>query len=78
LPLLETFSANKNNFSNCQVFLREAVSLFGGLRNLSTLKNPMNPFFEGEEKYLGFKDEVLETFPGLQTLDGCAVSIIQK
>lgn len=78
LRFLETFSANKNNFSDLSLFLREAIDRFGNLKNLSTLKNPINPFFEGEEKYNIFRDQVLETFPDLQTLDGCAVKIIKK
>lgn len=56
---LETFSANKNNFSDLSMFLSEAFNKFGRLKNLSTLKNPINPFFEGEEKYNIFRDQVL-------------------
>ncbi len=44
---LETFSANKNNFSDLSLFLEEASDKFGLLKNLSLLKNPLNPFFEG-------------------------------
>ena len=44
---LETFSANKNNFSDLSMFLDEALDRFGNLKNISLLKNPFNPFFEG-------------------------------
>lgn len=47
LKSLETFSANKNNFSDLAIFLDEGVDRFGNVRNLSLLKNPFNPFFEG-------------------------------
>lgn len=47
LTYLQTFSANKNNFTDLTVFLGEALDKFGQLKNLSTLKNPFNPFFEG-------------------------------
>lgn len=42
---LQTFSANKNNFSDLNLFLIEALDRFGLLKNLSLLKNPLNPFF---------------------------------
>lgn len=42
---LETFSANKNNFTDLTVFLTDALDKFGQLKNLSVLKNPFNPFF---------------------------------
>jgi hypothetical protein len=48
LKHLETFSANKNNFSDLPQFLEESFDKFGNMRNLSLLKNPLNPFFEGE------------------------------
>ena len=47
LKFLETFSANKNNFSDLAAFLDESNDRFGNVRNLSLLKNPLNPFFEG-------------------------------
>jgi len=47
LKQMETFSANKNNFSDLTMFLEDAFDKFGNLRNLSLLKNPFNPFFEG-------------------------------
>jgi Leucine-rich repeat (LRR) protein len=56
---LETFSANKNNFSDLSLFLNCALDKFGLLKNLSLLKNPLNPFFEGEEKYNIYRDQVL-------------------
>lgn len=45
LKMLETFSANKNNFSDLVLFLDESIDRFGNMRNLSLLKNPLNPFF---------------------------------
>lgn len=48
LKMLETFSANKNDFADLSLFLDEAFDRFGNLKNLSMLKNPLNPFFEGE------------------------------
>lgn len=45
---------------------------------MSLLKNPLNPFFEGEEKYNIYKDQVLLKLEHLKTLDGCAVKIIKK
>lgn len=47
LKHLETFSANKNDFSDLEGFMVEANDKFGALKNLSLLKNPFNPFFEG-------------------------------
>ena len=44
---LETFSANKNNFADLTLFLDEALDRFGNLKNISLLKTPFNPFFEG-------------------------------
>lgn len=76
--LLETFSANKNDFADLTIFLDEGYDRFRGLKNLSMLKNPLNPFFEGEEKYSIYRDRVLQNFPKLQTMDGCAVSIMKK
>lgn len=43
--MLETFSANKNNFADLGLFLVEGLDRFGCLKNLSVLKNPINPFF---------------------------------
>ena len=43
--MLETFSANKNSFADLGMFLGEALDRFGCLKNLSVLKNPINPFF---------------------------------
>lgn len=43
--MLETFSANKNNFSDLSQFLSDALDRFGMVKNLSLLKNPLNPFF---------------------------------
>ena len=60
------------------MFLEEAYDRFGNLKNLSMLKNPFNPFFEGEEKYMIYRDRILDKFPKLQTMDGCAVSIMKK
>lgn len=48
LHKLETFSANKNNFSDLSLFLEESHDKFGNIRNISLLKNPLNPFFDGE------------------------------
>lgn len=45
LKSLETFSANKNNLCNIDKFLDDAFDRFGNLKNLSLLKNPLNPFF---------------------------------
>lgn len=45
LKALETFSANKNNFSDLAAFLEESNDRFGNVRNISLLKNPLNPFF---------------------------------
>lgn len=47
LKYLETFSANKNNFSDLGSFLEDTGDRFANIRNLSLLKNPLNPFFEG-------------------------------
>jgi hypothetical protein len=42
------------------------------------LKNPLNPFFEDEKKYAVYRDRVLDKFPKLKTLDGCAIEFIKK
>jgi len=60
--MLQTFSANKNDFSDLDLFLVEAMDRFGNLRNLSLLKNPLNPFFEGEQKYAIYRDKILYKF----------------
>lgn len=75
---LETFSANKNNITDLDKFLEEAFDRFGNLKNLSLLKNPLNPFFEDEKKYAIYRDKILEKFPKLKTLDGCAIEFIKK
>jgi hypothetical protein len=75
---LETFSANKNNLANIDKFLDEAFDRFGNLKSLSLLKNPLNPFFEDEKKYAVYRDRVLDRFPKLKTLDGCAIEFIKK
>lgn len=78
LKFLETFSANKNNFSDLPLFLEEAQDKFGNLKNLSLLKNPLNPFFEGEHKYNIYRDHILVKFGDLKTLDGCAIQIMKR
>lgn len=78
LKFLETFSANKNNISDLDKFLEDAFDRFGNLKNLSLLKNPLNPFFEDEKKYAVYRDKVLEKFPKLKTIDGCAIEFIKK
>ena len=75
---LETFSANKNDFSDLSLFLDEGYDRFPKLKNLSLLKNPFNPFFEGEEKYFVYRDRILSNFKGLKTMDGCGVSIMKQ
>ncbi len=45
LKSLETLSANKNNFSDLASFLEDTGDRFMNIRNLSLLKNPLNPFF---------------------------------
>ena len=42
---LETFSANKNDFYDLQEFIEGSATKFRNLKNLSLLKNPLNPFF---------------------------------
>ena len=42
---LETFSANKNEIGSLDQFLDDAFDRFGNLKNLSLLKNPLNPMF---------------------------------
>lgn len=42
------------------------------------MKNPLNPFFEGEEKYNIYRDQVLARLYNLKTLDGCGVKYIKK
>lgn len=78
LKSLETFSANKNNLCNLDKFLDDAFDRFGNLKNLSLLKNPLNPFFEDEKKYAVYRDKVLNKFPKLKTLDGCAIEFIKR
>ena len=78
LKRLETFSANKNNFGDLTIFIEEGFDRFGNLKNLSLLKNPLNPFFEGEQKYNIYRNAVLRRFRDLKTLDGCAVTVIQR
>ena len=58
--------------------MEEAGTSFGMVKNLSLLKNPLNPFFEGEEKYNIYRDQVLLRLENLKTLDGCAVKIMKK
>lgn len=78
LKRLETFSANKNNFSDLHAFLEECFDKFGNVKNLSLLKNPLNPFFEGEQKYNIYRDQILIKLPNLKTLDGCGITIMKK
>lgn len=77
LKNLETFSANKNNFSDLTLFLEESYDKFGNVRNLSLLKNPLNPFFEGEHKYNIYRDQILAKFPNLKTLDGITMKVMK-
>jgi hypothetical protein len=60
------------------LFLEESADHFSNLKNLSLLKNPLNPFFEGEQKYGIYRDKVLYKLDKLVTLDGCAVKIMRK
>ena len=77
-PHLETFSANKNDFYDLGDFLEAAKKKFPQLKNLSLLKNPLNPFFEGDKKYGEYRDIVLEALPGIRTLDGVVVTVLKK
>jgi Leucine-rich repeat (LRR) protein len=77
LKLLETLSANKNGFSDLSSFLEDGHDRFGQLRNLSLLKNPLNPFFEGEQKYDVYRDHILGRFPNLKTLDGITMKVMR-
>ncbi len=54
-------------------FILNASNKFGKLKNLSTLKNPMNPFFDGEDKYVAYKRVILAKFPNMKTLDGASL-----
>jgi len=77
LHQLETFSANKNNFSDLALFLEESHDKFGNIRNISLLKNPINPFFDGEEKYNIYQNQFMNSFPSLKTLDGITIKIMK-
>ncbi len=70
LSKLETFSANKNQFSNLSYFLELAVKKFPKIKNLSLVGNPCCPFFEGGSEYEKYKEAVLSSFPALENLDG--------
>jgi len=72
-PKLETFSANKNQFSNLHAFLDAAPLKFPNIKNLSLVGNPCCPFFEGGESYEKYKADVLYALPTLENLDGIYV-----
>ena len=75
---LETLSANKNDFYDINEFLESASQKFKNLKNLSLLKNPLNPYFDDEKKYKEYQDKILEAYPNIKTIDGIAVQIVKK
>lgn len=59
LQHLETLSINKNDLCDLTELLEVAASKFPSLKNISLLKNPLNPFFEGEQPYKLYQDKIL-------------------
>ncbi len=74
MPSLETFSANKNQFSSLGNFLSLAKRKFPKLKHLSLVNNPLCPYFEGGQAYENYTETVINAFPDLETLDGNQVS----
>lgn len=70
LPKLETFSANKNQFTNLGPFLDQLKKKFPKLKNLSLVGNPLCPYFEGGKAYEAYKSKIISVFPDIETLDG--------
>ncbi len=51
-------------------FALHAGEKFPKLKNLATLRNPMNPYNDSEEKYIVYKKTISSKLPSLKTLDG--------
>jgi Leucine-rich repeat (LRR) protein len=75
LKSLVTFSAMKNNFVDLEIFLEQCKLRFPNLQNLSLLKNPCCPFFEGEDKYHNYRVTIVRKYPKLLSLDGMKVDL---
>jgi len=75
---IDTFSANKNKFANIIEFLESFSEKFPNAVNLSLVKNPICPLFEGDEKYEKYTSRVLEYLPKLRNLDGFDISLEAK
>lgn len=70
IALLETLSINANKFSDASQFIEDVSYKFPSVMFLSTMKNPMNPIFESEEKYEKYKAKFLGKLIELRNLDG--------
>ncbi len=44
------------------------------MKNLSTLKNKINPFFENEKQYYDYRLKVQKYLPKLTNLDGIPIN----
>eukprot|EP01017_Pseudomicrothorax_dubius_P007958 TRINITY_DN1256_c0_g1_i1.p1 TRINITY_DN1256_c0_g1~~TRINITY_DN1256_c0_g1_i1.p1 ORF type:complete len:249 (+),score=73.60 TRINITY_DN1256_c0_g1_i1:95-841(+) len=78
LPLLETFSANKNQFSDLDTFLASASAKFPTLQHLSLVRNPCCPMFVSEEAYEIYTIKVLRKLKDIVNLDGVSIPTKMK
>ncbi len=75
---LETFSANKNQFSNLNIFLELFSKKFPNALHISLLKNPLCPFFDREEDYEKYREKVVAKLPKIVNIDGVDVKRIKE
>ena len=73
LSFLETFSANKNQFSNLNIFLEIFSKKFPNALHISLLKNPLCPFFTSEEDYEKYRYRIMNKLPKITNIDGIEV-----
>jgi len=78
LSKLETLSLSYNGIRVLDSFLVNVSQKFPNLKHLNVMKNPMNPMFDSEEKYLDFRATIKIWLPQLQTLDGTDFSQNQE
>ena len=75
ITTLKTLSANSNNFLVLEPLAVDLSQKFPNLCHLSFLKNPLNPFFEGDErKYKDYRRCLLDVLPNLKNIDGVEVN----
>ena len=71
---LKTLFLNKNQITNLNSFLGNAILSFPNLQRLSLLKNTCCPFFGENSSYQQYRQIVISKFPNLIHLDSQAVS----